>query len=174
MVKANVLLVDDEVRFVDALARRLQRRDFTVSAVHSGEAALDWLDERAGIDYTNQVMSGLDETGNIEVVLLDVRMPGVDGLETLKAIRARHPLVEVIMLTGHATVAEAIEGMKRGAFDYLMKPCPVELLEEKITAAAENRRCHVRKIIAALSQPYRTRRDFETLLAEAKAAPKTE
>ena len=66
----------------------------------------------------------MDEGGNIEVVVLDVRMPGLDGIETFKSIRERHPLVEVIMLTGHATVTDAIEGMKRGAFDYLMKPCP--------------------------------------------------
>jgi DNA-binding NtrC family response regulator len=174
MVKANVLLVDDEVSFVDALARRLQRRSFTVSAVHSGEAALDWLDERAGIDYSNQVMAGMEEGGNVEVVVLDVRMPGLDGIETFKSIRERHPLLEVIMLTGHATVTDAIEGMKRGAFDYLMKPCPIEVLEEKLMAAAEHRRRQMKKIIVALSQPYRSRRDLQSIVAEVKASPNTE
>jgi DNA-binding NtrC family response regulator len=174
MIKANVLLVDDEVPFVTTLARRLRRRGFTVSAVYSGEAAIEWLDERAGIDYTNRVMAGLDEGGNAEVVLLDVRMPGLDGIETFKLIRERHPLLEVIMLTGHATVADAIEGMRRGAFDYLMKPCPVELLEEKLTAAAERRRRQMKKIVEALSQPYRSRRDLKNIVAEVKASPDAE
>jgi len=170
MVKANVLLVDDEVPFVTTLANRLRKRDFTVSTVHSGEAAIEWLDERAGIDYNNRVMAGLEEGGNVEVILLDVRMPGLDGIETFNLIRDRHPLVEVIMLTGHATVAEAIEGMKRGAFDYLMKPCPLEVLEEKLMAAAERRRRQMKKIIQALSQPYRSRRDLKNIVAEVKAS----
>jgi DNA-binding NtrC family response regulator len=97
-------------------------------------------------------------------------MPGLDGIETFNLIRDRHPLVEVIMLTGHATVAEAIEGMKRGAFDYLMKPCPLEVLEEKLTAAAERRRRQMKKIIEALSQPYRSRRDLKNIVAEVKAS----
>jgi DNA-binding NtrC family response regulator len=79
--------------------------------------------------------------------------------------------VEVIMLTGHATVADAIEGMKRGAFDYLMKPCPIEVLEEKLMAAAERRRRQMKKIIEALSQPYRSRRDLKHILAEVKSSP---
>jgi DNA-binding NtrC family response regulator len=174
MVKANVLLVDDEVPFVTTLANRLRRRDFTVNSVHSGQAAIEWLDERAGIDYDNRVMAGLEEGGNVEVVLLDVRMPGLDGIETFKLIHDRHPLVEVIMLTGHATVADAIEGMKRGAFDYLMKPCPIEVLEEKLIAAAERRRRQMKKIIEALSKPYRSRRDLKHILAEVKSSPEAE
>jgi DNA-binding NtrC family response regulator len=101
-------------------------------------------------------------------------MPGLDGIQTLKTIRARHPLVEVIMLTGHATVSDAIEGMKLGAFDYLMKPCPLELLVEKIIVAAQRRRRQVKKIIAALSQPYRSRRDLDTLIAATKVSPENE
>lgn len=78
------------------------------------------------------------------------------------------------MLTGHATVTDAIEGMKRGAFDYLMKPCPIEVLEEKLMAAAEHRRRQMKKIIVALSQPYRSRRDLQSIVAEVKASPDTE
>ena len=65
---------------------------------------------------------------NIDVVILDVKMPGMDGIQTLEEIKRRFPITEVIMLTGHATVESAIEGMKLGAFDYLMKPCDMEQL----------------------------------------------
>ena len=77
----------------------------------------------------------LAEDTSIEVALLDVKMPEMDGIETLKRIKAIHPLVEVIMLTGHATFETAIEGMKLGAFDYLMKPCEIDDLITKLEAA---------------------------------------
>ena len=112
MMELSVLLVDDEVAFVEALARRLGKRGFRVATATSGPQALEVLAE-----------GGATRT---DVVILDVKMPGMDGLETLAAIKERHPLVEVIMLTGHATVESAIEGMKRGAFDYLMKPCDMD------------------------------------------------
>ncbi len=68
-------------------------------------------------------------------MILDVKMPGMDGIETLRAIKKAHPLIEVIMLTGHATVETGIDGMKLGAFDYLMKPCDIELLMKKVQEA---------------------------------------
>ncbi len=68
-------------------------------------------------------------------MVLDVKMPGMDGIDTLKAIKAAYPLVEVIMLTGHATVESAIEGMKLGALDYLMKPCDMDVLLAKLQEA---------------------------------------
>jgi DNA-binding NtrC family response regulator len=86
------------------------------------------------------------------VVILDVKMPGMDGLETLEAIKLRHPNVEVIMLTGHATVDNAIEGMKGGAYDYLMKPCEMELLMLKIDRRFCKKRAHEEKILEAKAQ----------------------
>jgi DNA-binding NtrC family response regulator len=76
-------------------------------------------------------------------------MPGMDGIEALQEIRKRYPLVEVIMLTGHATVESAIEGMKWGAFDYLMKPCDIDMLISKVSEAAAKKRHHENKIIEA-------------------------
>ncbi len=116
---AKVLLVDDEAPFVDTLAKRLSKRDLTIVTAFSGAEALQKLDSEA----------------NIDTVILDVKMPGMDGIETLKAIKNIHPLVEVIMLTGHATVESAIEGMKLGALDYLMKPCDIEILMTKVQEA---------------------------------------
>jgi DNA-binding NtrC family response regulator len=83
------------------------------------------------------------------VVILDVKMPGMDGVQTLEEIKRRFPIAEVIMLTGHATVESAIEGMKLGAFDYLMKPCDMDQLVSKVEAAAQRRRSHEEKIIQA-------------------------
>jgi len=133
MALAIVLLVDDEVPFVEAMTKRLKKRDLDIIPAYTGEEAL----------------SKLNEHLNIEVVILDVKMPGMDGIETLEEIKKRHPLKEVIMLTGHATVESAIEGMKKGAFDYLMKPCDIELLVNKVTEAAKKKRRHEEKIIEA-------------------------
>jgi len=118
-MRAKVLLVDDETPFVEALTKRLTKRELTVLAAFSGREALEKLAIERGID----------------VVILDVKMPGMDGIETLKAIKATYPLVEVIMLTGHATVESAIVGMKKGALDYLMKPCDMEVLMAKVAEA---------------------------------------
>jgi DNA-binding NtrC family response regulator len=135
MKDLSVLLVDDEAAFVETLVKRLAKRDVRVDFAYSGQEALDKLDA-AGPTKT-------------DVVILDVKMPGMDGLETLARIKEEHPLIEVIMLTGHATVESAIEGMKRGAFDYLMKPCEVDILMEKLREAAEKKRTHEEKILEA-------------------------
>ena len=132
MTIANVLLVDDEVAFVETLVKRLERRDVEVTAAHSGLEAL-------------KKLGG----GAFEVVILDVKMPGMDGLEALSEIKKLHPLVEVVMLTGHATVESAIDGMKRGAFDYLMKPCDLDVLVKKVAEAAERRRAQEARIMEA-------------------------
>ena len=133
MAIANVLLVDDEVPFVEAMTRRLTKRNLNIVAAYSGEDALKQLEEHV----------------SIEVVILDVKMPGMDGIETLKEIRKRYPLVEVIMLTGHATVESAIDGMKQGAFDYQMKPCDIEHLISKVAEAVAKKRHHENKIMEA-------------------------
>ncbi|MBI5592392.1 MAG: response regulator [Deltaproteobacteria bacterium] len=133
MSLANILLVDDEVPFVETMTKRLNKRGFEIISTHSGQDALDQLSKRRGI----------------EVVILDVKMPGMDGIQTLEEIKRRFPITEVIMLTGHATVESAIEGMKLGAFDYLMKPCDMEQLVSKVEAATQRRRSHEEKIIQA-------------------------
>ncbi|MCG6917509.1 MAG: response regulator [Deltaproteobacteria bacterium] len=116
-----VLLADDEVGFVETLSKRLRKRDLSVVTAHSGQEALE----------------NLGTNSSIDVVVLDIKMPGMDGIVTLNAIKRLHPLVEVILLTGHATVESAIEGMKLGAFDYLRKPVDFELLLSKINAVQE-------------------------------------
>jgi two-component system, NtrC family, sensor kinase len=114
----RVLVVDDEVEFTDLLHERLQNRGFQVSKAYSGDEALQ----------------GLDDT-NPDVVILDVMLPGRDGLSTLNEIKQRRPLVGVIMLTGHANIDTAVEGMKLGAYDFLIKPTEIRNLIEKITKA---------------------------------------
>ncbi len=91
----------------------------------------------------------LKQIKDIEIVILDVKMPGMDGIETLTEIKKRYPLVEVIMLSGHADVESAIDGMKQGAFDYLMKPCDMDQIIAKVTDAAAKKRQHEEKIIQA-------------------------
>ena len=119
MLEPIVLLVDDEAPFVDTMTKRLTKRKLTVFKSYSGEEALETLKENSHID----------------LVILDVKMPGMNGIETLAEIKKSYPLVEVIMLSGHADVESAIDGMKQGAFDYLMKPCAVEDLLAKIEEA---------------------------------------
>lgn len=130
---ANVLLVDDEIPFVDAMTRRLGKRDLTITSAYSAAEAFE----------------KLEQGDTTEVVILDIKMPGMDGMEALKEIKRRFPLVEVIMLTGHATVESGIEGMKQGAFDYLMKPCDIDDLVAKVQEAARKKRLHEEKIIQA-------------------------
>ena len=129
MVPMKLLLVDDEADFRNTLLKRMKRRDVNVNGVDCGEAAITWL-----------------ETQPVDVVILDVRMPGMDGLETLKAIKSRHPLTEVIMLTGHASMEVAIEGMEMGAFDYLMKPMDMDELLYKAEDAYKKKCIHEDKI----------------------------
>ncbi len=122
MEKLKILLVDDEERFLATTQKLLLKKGMEVKTAVSGPAALDLL-----------------RNHNIHVVILDVKMPGMDGIETLKAIKHTHPLVEVIMLTGHATVESAIEGLKSGAMDYLMKPADIDDLVAKAEEAFEKR-----------------------------------
>ena len=142
MALSKVLLVDDEVPFVETMTKRLNKRNLDVLTANDGEAALKQLAEHNGI----------------EVVILDVKMPGMDGIETLKEIKKKFPLSEVIMLTGHATVESAIDGMKLGAFDYLMKPCDMDQLIQKVSEAAEKKRQHENKIIEARMKEITSRR----------------
>ncbi len=117
-MRIKVLLVDDEKEFVEVLGERLETRDFDVSMAFSGDEAL-------------QAISRQD----VDVVVLDVLMPGKDGIDTLREIKELKPILEVIMLTGNATVESAVEGLKLGAFDYLMKPTETKELVAKIVKA---------------------------------------
>ena len=132
----SVLLVDDEVPFVETMAKRLAKRELAVDTAFSGKEALEKLASGGG-------------PGQTDVVILDVKMPGMDGLETLAAIKASHPNLEVIMLSGHATLENAIKGMEAGAFDYLIKPCEIDLLLAKVDEAAAKKRAHQAKILDA-------------------------
>ena len=142
MTIATIMLVDDEVPFVEAMTKRLMRRDLEVEKAFSGDEAV----------------RKLTNGSKAEVVILDVKMPGMDGIDTLKAIKSKTPLVEVIMLTGHATVESAIEGMKLGAFDYLLKPCDMDHLITKVYEAAARKRQHEEKIIEARIKEITARR----------------
>ena len=130
MAAPFVMLVDDEPAFVETMTKRLGKRNFKTISALSGDEALETLSKNR----------------NVDVVILDVKMPGKDGIETLKEIKKTYPLVEVVMLTAHATVESAIEGMKLGAYDYLMKPCEIEQLMEKVEGATKKRRLHQDKI----------------------------
>ncbi len=123
MRQMRMLLVDDEARFVETLSKRLTARGFEVAQAFSGQEALSRL-----------------ATDECDVVLLDVRMPGMDGLETLRAIRREHPLVKVILLSGHASINAAVEGMRLGASDYLLKPVDLEDLLGRMESAVEKKR----------------------------------
>ncbi len=121
-MKHKILLVDDEEIMLKYLSRFLIKRGFDISTATNGKEALEKINNH---DYIT--------------VLLDVLMPGMDGIETLKEIKKIKPLTEVIMLTGHASVQVAIKGMKLGAFDYLMKPFDRDELIEKLRMACEKR-----------------------------------
>lgn len=114
----RILIVDDEKSFAEVLAERLSIRDYNVQTCFSGDEALEKI-----------------RSSKVDVVILDVAMPGMNGIETLREIKRIKPLTEVVMLTGQATVDTAIEGMKLGAFDYLMKPSETKDLADKINEA---------------------------------------
>ena len=128
-MKPRILIVDDEEMFVQSLADRLKLRDYDVTTSLSGEDAIE------------QVRHYL-----FDVVILDVAMPGMSGIDTLREIKRMRPLTEVIMLTGHATVESAIEGLKLGAIDILTKPCETEDLIVKIKKAYDKKAEHDERI----------------------------
>jgi DNA-binding NtrC family response regulator len=125
----RVLLVDDERDFLETMIKRLRKRNLEVAGVNSGEEALRMLRETP-----------------MDVVVLDVRMPGMDGIQVLREIKTINPLVQVIMLTGHANVEVAVEGMELGAFDYLMKPANLDELLYKIQDACKAKTLQEQKI----------------------------
>jgi DNA-binding NtrC family response regulator len=121
-IPTKVLLVDDEKDFIEMLSLRLKEVGEKITVAYSGQEALDTL-----------------EKDDIDVVILDIKMPGMDGIETLREIKKQFPLVEVIMLTGHGSTETAVEGMKLGAFDYLMKPADFDDLTLKLEGARKRK-----------------------------------
>ena len=117
-MEAKVLLVDDEEDFLETLSSRLKMRGLKVSAVTSGEQAIS---EAKDQEY--------------DAIIVDLSMPGLDGLETLKRIKADNPHAEIIMLTGHGSIQSGIEAMKLGAGDFLQKPVELSELMTKIGEA---------------------------------------
>jgi DNA-binding NtrC family response regulator len=122
MPQTKVLLVDDEVEFASALAERLQLRNYSVQTANNALEAL-------GLVYKDRP----------DVVILDLRIPGMDGIETLKTIKKFDPTIEVIMLTGHGDVQSVQEGMTSGAFEYIMKPVDIGELTSKIDKAQKKK-----------------------------------
>jgi len=118
----QVLIVDDEEELVSAIRERLELRGFRASGVASGTAALDYLAENS-----------------CDVVLLDVKMPGLGGLEVLQRIKEEHPHIAVLMLTGHGSKRDAEEGTRLGAYDYLVKPVRIGVLSQMLRDAVEDR-----------------------------------
>jgi len=121
-IPTNILLVDDEKDFVEILAMRLEDAGEKVTPAYDGQMCLDILEKEP-----------------IDVVILDIKMPGMDGINTLHKIKIMHPLVEVILLTGHGSTETAIEGMKLGAFDYLLKPADFDDLKAKLDGARKKK-----------------------------------
>jgi len=129
----RVLVVDDEEDFLETLVKRLNKRQIDTTGVRSGEEAVELMKQKL-----------------FDVVILDIKMPGgMDGIEALREMKRVQPLAEVILLTGHASVETSIEGMKLGAFDYLMKPIKLEELMVKLAQAFEKKDTHDQKIRAA-------------------------
>jgi DNA-binding NtrC family response regulator len=137
MEAMKIMLVDDEERFLSTTQKLLHKKGIDAVTATSGAQALELLNHKY-----------------IQVVILDVKMPGMDGNETLKEIKRRFPLVEVIMLTGHATVESAIDGLKSGATDYLMKPTEIDDLIAKAREAFRKRLLLEEKILMAQSRQY--------------------
>ena len=128
--KPNVLLVDDEEKFLDVLSQRLGTRGLDAVTATSGEEAL--------VKIKNK---------NFDAIILDIMMPGMGGIETLKRIRKENPELQIIMLTGRGSVDKAVEAMKEGAIDFLEKPADIEKLLEKIENARQKKTLLVMKNI---------------------------
>ncbi len=120
--KIKLLLVDDEVKFLDSISKRLELKDFDVTSASNGREAIESA-----------------EKGFFDVAILDFQMPGMDGTQLLKILKGKHKYLEIIMLTGHATVDSAVECTRLGAFNYLEKPYDFEKLVDVIKEAYEVR-----------------------------------
>ena len=118
MIGSKILLVDDEIIFADNMSKLLTSRGYQVTAVNNGDSAIRMLEEK-----------------DFDVVVLDLKMPGMDGITTLREIKKLGLFTETLILTGHGSVDTALEAIKIGAYDYLAKPCEIDELVEKIEGA---------------------------------------
>jgi len=130
MIGAKILLVDDETVFTQNMAKLLTSRGYVVTAVNSGDAAIQALEEK-----------------DFDVVVLDLKMPGMDGITTLKEIKKLGLFTETLILTGHGSIDTALEAIKIGAYDYLTKPCEIDELVGKIEGAWERKDDEIKKDI---------------------------
>ncbi len=115
MENERILFVDDEVDFAENMKKLLENRGYEVTALHSGDAAL----------------KALTEEDSYGMMVLDLKMPGMDGMTTLRELKKQNLSIQTLVLTGHGDISTALEAMKLGAYDYLTKPCEIEELEEK-------------------------------------------
>ncbi|HUV49986.1 MAG TPA: response regulator [Anaerolineae bacterium] len=122
MQEIRMLLVDDEDDFRTTLAKRLKLRKVNITDVASGNEAIE-----------------LVKQNSFDVAVIDVKMPGIDGIETLKQIKQIQPAIEIVMLTGHASIGSGMEAMKLGAYDYVMKPCDIDELLIKTGEAYQHK-----------------------------------
>lgn len=149
MQPVSLILVDDEEDFTEALAQRLAKRGFLMRTANDGATGV----KRVNEDHA------------IEVAVVDIAMPVMDGIETLKAMKKANPLLEVIMLTGQGTVHTAVESIKFGAYNYLAKPCRIEDLAAIIEEAAGQRRDREKRILEVRMRPYITEEKRKALIA---------
>ena len=141
----RILLVDDEEEFLQVMAKRLTRRGFDVRGVSSGEDALAFLEDHER-----------------DVVVLDVKMPGMNGILTLQCIKDRWPEIEVVLLSGHVSIDTAIEGLQRGAFDYVLKPVVLEELVDKVVDAGSWRALNLKESSPGVSSGRQKKRDVSS------------
>ena len=127
--KINLLIVDDEEQFLESISKSLQVRDFNVVAVNRGEKAIE-----------------AARNNPFDIALVDLKMPGINGEETLKALKAEHRWMEVIILTGHGTIDSAVECTRSGAYSYLQKPCSLDELLECLKNAYKMKVMNKKKI----------------------------
>ena len=127
--KISLLFADDEEKFLESMTKRLEARDFNVIAVFRGDKALE-----------------AARNNPVDIALLDLRMPGLQGEETLKALKQEHPWMEIVILTGHGNIASAVECTKMGAHSYLQKPCDLDQLLEVLKEAYKKRVMNKTKI----------------------------
>ena len=149
LASIHFLLVDDEKVLIETIAERLRLKGFIVDCALSG----------------NEALNQLSRSGTIDIVVLDIQMPDLDGMRILEIIKTTHPLVEVIMLTGHATIQSAVEALKFGAYDYLLKPCDFNDLISKANKAISRKREREARILEVKFKPYISDREREELIS---------
>jgi DNA-binding NtrC family response regulator len=150
MAATHILLVDDEAEFVEVMAERLAMRGYNITCCSNGRDALNLLEQHPDIDVT----------------VLDLKMPGMGGIETLEEIKKRHPFEQVIMLTGYSTVNSATEAIKLGAFDYVVKPFDTDRLIALINEAAARKKKFTDQLLEVRQIPYISADKRAQLIAE--------